>query len=459
MVPEGFVEKIEAWRESDRCHHYHPMTNPRQLNGEGCDTMMVRGEGIYLFDSDGERYIDGLSGLGCVNIGYGNQAVVDATTSAMQELPFVHTYGGATNPWVCQLSAKLAEVTPEGFEHFFFASSGSEAVESAVKMAWHYWHLRQRPDKRMIITRSNSYHGNTIFACSLTGIERYHPQFGLPLQTDLIGRVDGPYWWRHGGDLSPEAYGQKVAEEFERYVAEVGAGNIAAFIGEPLQGTAGTILPPPGYWAEINRICRDNDILVICDEVITGFGKTGKWFGCETFGIDADFLTMAKGLASAYLPQSAVAVGARAAEVLMDDDHDLIHGFTCNGHPVTAAAALANISVIEDLGLIDTVANELGPHFGAKLTALAEKWIVGEVRHCGVLAALEFSPDKASRAQFPADAKVGDSVAAAARERGLIVRPLGNTIGLSIPLITSSEEVNSLIEILTDAIQITASEL
>ena len=458
MNSEGSAHE-KALCEDDRQHHYHPMTNPHGLATEGPGTMFTNSDGVYLIDSNGKHYIDALSGLGCVNVGYGNEAIVQATAEAMRALPFVHTYGGATNPWVAGLAAKLATVTPPSFDHFFFASSGSEAVESAVKMVWHYWHLLNRPDKRMIVTRDRNYHGNTIFACSLTGLSHYHPQFALPLQTELIGRVGAPYWWREGGDLSPEAHGKALANEFEQYVKNIGADNIAAFIGEPVQGTAGMITPPPGYWQQINRICRENDILLICDEVITGFGKTGEWFGCETYSIDADFLTMAKGLASAYLPQSAVAIGERVADVLMKDNHDFVHGFTCNGHPVTAAAALANIQVIEEQNLVAKVAKELGPHLGDKLAELGRHEMVGEVRHVGVLAALEFSPDKENRVLFNDDAGIGNKIADIARGEGLIVRPLGNTIGICVPMIMETSQVDDMCSILTDAVKYTAAKV
>lgn len=444
-------EQIAQWRESDRRHHYHPMTNPKQYGAQGGATVMTHADGVFVYDSDGNRYLDGLSGLGCVNIGYGNQQVTEAAYEAMRKLPFMHTYAGTTNPWVAQLSQKLAEVTPEGFEHFFYASSGSEAVETAVKMTLHYWRLRGQPSKRKFISRDLSYHGNTLFSASLTGISAYHDQFGLPM-TEMIGRVDAPYWWREGDDLSEEAFVDQLAARFEAYVKAEGAENIAALVAEPVQGTAGLIVPPAGYWERINRICRENDILIICDEVITGFGKTGRWFGCETFGIEADFLAMAKGLSSSYLPISAVAVGDRVGDVLLGDDHDFVHGFTCNGHPVSAAAAVANIKVIEEQELVAKVADVLGPYFGNKMRELGDSPIVGEVRHCGVMAALEFSPDKARKALFPKEAEIGNRVTAIARANGVIVRPLGNTLSVVLPMIAIKAEVDVLVDVLRAAI-------
>jgi putrescine aminotransferase len=456
-VSEYSAEQIAAWRESDRKHHFHAMTNPLQHERGAKSILLTHAKGVYLYDSDGNRYLDAVSGLGCVNIGYGNEAVADASCEAMKQLSFMHTYFGATNRWACELSEKMAQITPTGFEHFYYAGSGSEATESAVKIAWHYWQLRNKPSKKMVISRTHAFHGNTIFACSLTGIQHYHPQFGLPIQSPLIGRVNAPYWWRDGGDMTPEDYGKKVALELEDYIEQVGADSIAAFIAEPVLGAGGMVIPPPGYWPEINRICRQHDVLLILDEVVTGFGKTGRWFGCETFGIDADLLALAKGMSSNYVPQSAVAIGSRVAEVLTKDDALFVHGFTNNAHPVTAATALANIKVIEEQGLVEKVANCLGPYFGEKLQALGEHSTVGEVRHCGVLGALEFSPDKTRRHQFPADAGIGDQVAALARDRGLIVRPLNNIISFALPMITSNEEVDELFDILSAAIESVAA--
>lgn len=439
-------EQIAAWRESDRKHHFHAMTAPRQHKQGSADGLfLTHAEGIYLYDSDGKRYQDALSGLGCVNIGYGNERLADAAAEAMKELSFQNTYFGATNRWACEFSEKLAQHAPEGFDHFFYANSGSEANESAIKMAWHYWRLKGKPGKKTIISRELGYHGTTIFACSATGMEVYHPQFALPVETPLLSKIPGTYYWRDGAGLTAEEYGKKSAQDLEAHIKQLGADNVAAFIAEPIIGAGGMITPPPGYWQEINRICHKYDVLLIVDEVVTGFGKTGKWFATETFGIDADFITMAKGITSAYVPLSAVAVGGRASEVLLQDEELFVHGFTNNAHPVTMATALANLSVIEEQHLVETVNDELGPKFAQCLQELSPHPLVGEVRSCGVIGAIELVTDS--------EGNIAQAFADLAVERGVMVRPIGQaTIGMVLPLITTGEQVDDLFDVLREVL-------
>jgi len=436
------AEQITAWRESDRKHHFHAMTTPKQHKEGSVDSLfLTHAEGIYLYDSDGKRYQDALSGLGCVNIGYGNERLANAAAEAMRELSFQNTYFGATNRWACEFSEKLAQHAPKSFDHFFYANSGSEANESAIKMAWHYWRLKGKPSKKTIITRELGYHGTTIFACSATGMEVYHPQFALPMETPLLSKIPATYYWRDGASLTAEEYGKKSARDLEERIKQLGADNVAAFIAEPIIGAGGMITPPPGYWQEINRICHEYDVLLIIDEVVTGFGKTGKWFATETFGIDADFITMAKGITSAYVPLSAVAVGGRATKVLLQDEALFVHGFTNNAHPVTMATALANLSVIEEQGLVETVADELGPKFALRLQELCTHPLVGEVRHCGVIGAIELVADS--------DGNIAQAFAERAEARGALVRPIGqSTIGMVLPMITTGEQVDDLFGIL-----------
>lgn len=454
------AEQIAAWREKNRRHHFHAMTSPRQHATGAEGVFLTHAKGIYLYSADGKRHIDALSGLGCVNIGYGNERVAAAAAEALRELSYQNTFFGATNRWACDLSAKIASRAPDGFENVFYANSGSEANESAIKMAWHYWRLRGKPQKKKIITRELGYHGTTIFACSITGISHYHPQFALPLKSDLIGTIGPAYYWRDGADLSPEAYAIKAAAELDEYIKRVGADNVAAFLAEPIPGAGGFMLPPPGYWAEINRICRKHDVLLIADEVVTGFGKTGEWFGCDTYGIDADLITLAKGITSAYVPLSAVLIGERAGNVLMQDDELFVHGFTNNAHPVTMATALANMEVIEEGHLVEHVHSVISPSIGEALAKLDAHPLVGETRHCGVLGAVELTPDKASRAIFSTDEMVSERVVDAAAARGLLIRPAGtSTFTFVLPMITTATEVKEIFDVATAAIDAVAEEL
>lgn len=452
-------KQIADWQESDRLYHYHAMTSPSNHRAGAKGTFLTHADGIHLYDSEGKCYLDALSGLGNVNIGYGNNKVAEAVAEAIRELSFQNTYFGATNRWGCEVVGKLATHLPGGFDQVFFANSGSEANESAIKIAWHYWALRGKPSKKQIVARDKGYHGTTIFACSLTGLGHYHTQFALPIETPLISMIGPACWWQYGCKLSPEDYGLQAARELEAHILEVGADNVAAFIAEPIAGAGGMHIPPPGYWAEINRICRQYDVLLIVDEVVTGFGKTGNWFACDTFGIDADLITMAKGITSGYVPLSAVGIGPRVADVLLTDDTLFTHGFTNNAHPVTMAAALANISVIEDEGLVEHVAETLGPHFAAKLEELSAHPLVGEVRSCGVLGAVELTPDVATRAAFPAELVVNERVVAAAAERGVLVRPGGtSTFTFALPMITTTEQVDEIINRVRAAIEQVAAE-
>lgn len=442
------INNIEELKTFDVQHHYHPVTNPVQL-AKGA-VMIDRAEGIYIYTSDDQKIIDGMAGLNCVNIGYGNTRLCDAAYQVMSQLSFGHTFGGQTNRWASALSKKLATITPDYYQHFFFSSTGSDAIETSLKMAFHYWRLRGQVNKKAVISLQHSYHGNTIVATNLTGIDHYHTQFGLPL-AGMIHHADSPYWYRYGRGRSPQEFGLETAHSLARKIKEIGPENIAAVIGEPIQVTGGMIIPPDNYWQEVQQVCEKYDILLIADEVGTGFGKTGHLFGCQAFGFQPDLLVMAKGISSGYFPVASVGIGSKVDEVLQNDNAYFLHGFTNCAHPVGAAVALENIAVIEEQKLVEKVKNEIGPYLADRLAGFIAFPCVGEVRSLGVLGAIEIDVAKIKSASQADSVALAAKIADTALKKGLVARPLGTSIGLMLPMIITKTQVDDVIRILKEA--------
>ena len=443
-----------APNEQDRLHHFHPMTNPVTFFREGPE-IIERAEGVYIYTSDGRKIIDAGSGLANVNIGYGNERLCNVAFETMKQLSFGHSYAGRSNPWTAALSEKLVSITPEQFQSIFFASTGSDAVESAVKMAWRYWRLRGKSQKHILLSRKHSYHGNTIVAASLTGSDKaLHAQFGLPLR-DMIHLMDSPFWYRYGREKTPEEFGLIVAQSLENRINEIGAENIAAFIGDPIQTGGGTIIPPSTYWPEVRRICDKYDILLIADEVISGFGKTGKLFGFENFGFEPDMFVMAKGLSSGYFPISAVAIGEKVAQILKSADETFAHIFTNCGHPVGAAIALENIDIINEEKLVERVSDDVGPYFSQRLQELLTFPCIGEVRPLGVLGGIEVDVTTINGLSQSDNDLVTEKLVSAAWNRGMAVRGAG----LALPMIISRTQIDEIIDILKCSLHDVVSEL
>jgi putrescine aminotransferase len=430
-----------GWQELDRRHFLHPFTDFKALAARGT-RIIVRAEGVYLYDSDGKQILDAMAGLWCVNVGYGRAELADVARAQMLELPYYNSFFQTAHPPAIELAAQLVEVTPPQFNHVFFAGSGSEANDTVVRMVRRYWDLMGEPGRTVIVSRENAYHGSTMAGASLGGMAFMHAQGGLPIPG--IVHIRQPYWYADGGELSPEEFGLVAAHALERKIGELGADKVAAFIGEPIQGAGGVIIPPETYWPEIQRICDRHGILLVADEVICGFGRTGHWFGSDRFGIRADLMPIAKGMSSGYLPIGGVMVADRVAEVLIARGGEFAHGYTYSGHPVACAVASANLRIIQRENLVEKVRNELAPCLAEKWRRLAEHPLVGEARCTGLIGALELVRDKASRRFFDKRGEVGTICRDFCFENGLIMRAVRDTMIVSPPLVISPAQLDEL---------------
>lgn len=429
---------------TDAEHHLHPFTNTGALNKKGA-RVICKGEGVYIWDSEGQKILDGMAGLWCVNMGYGRKELVDAASKQMAELPYYNTFFQTTHSPAAELAKEIASVTPGDLNHIFFANSGSEAIDTIIRMVRQYWAIKGKPYRSILISRENAYHGSTVGGTSLGGMTGMHKQ-GAPLVPN-IERIRQPYWYGEAGDMSEEEFGIACAKALEEKILEVGPDNVAAFVGEPIQGAGGVIVPPANYWTEIQKICQKYDILLAADEVICGFGRTGNWFGSDTLEIKPDIISMAKGLSSGYLPIAAVAVGDRIANALIEHDDDFNHGFTYSGHPVAAAVAIENIRLMKAENIVEYVGQDIGPYFQQKLReTLSEHPLVGHIEGIGLVAGIALVKDKETKELFSGDLDIGMICRDHCFNNGLIMRAVGSRMVLSPPLVISHAEVDELIE-------------
>lgn len=416
--------------------------------------VVAESEGAYIFDSDGKRYLDGIGGLWCVNVGYGRAEIGQAMAEQATKMTYYSSFGHHTTVPVAELSAKLASLAPGPLNHVLYGSGGSMANDTTVRLVHFYFNQLGMPDKKMIITRENGYHGSTYLAMSMTGIDYDHIGFDV-IGEPLIQRVSGPDLYRRPEGTTPEEYTDLLLAEFRAKVESLGPQNVAAFFAEPIMGAGGVLVPPPGYLKGMRDLCTEFQVLFVADEVVTAFGRLGHFFASEdVFGIVPDIINSAKGLTSAYAPLSAT--------LISDDIYDVIsvpqaegsvfaHGFTYSGHPVCCAAALANIEIIEREDICGHV-RRVGPYFSERLASLSDLGIVGDVRGSHFMQCVENVADKETKELFDPSVHVGDRVAGACEKRGLIVRPIAHLNVLSPPLVLTVEQIDWMVDVLRDGI-------
>ncbi len=449
---------IPALKRMDAAHHWHPFTDTKALEEEGGTRVITRAEGCYLYDGDGNKILDGMAGLWCVNVGYGRTELAEIAHQQMLELPYYNNFFKTASPPPIELAERISGLLGDGFNKVFFSNSGSEANDTIFRMVRHYWNLMGKPKKKTFISRWNAYHGSTVAGVSLGGMKPMHKQADLPVPG--VTHVMQPYWFDEAGpDESEDAFGLRAAAAIEDRILELGPETIAAFIGEPIQGAGGVIIPPDTYWPEVERICRKYDILLIADEVICGFGRTGEWFGHQSMGFQPDLIPMAKGMSSGYLPISGVAVHDRVAETVINEGGEFYHGYTYSGHPVAAAVALRNIDILEREGLVEKVATRTGPYLAEALHRLTDHPLVGQVRSRGLIAGVEICRNKETRERFEKVGEVGTICRDHIFARNAIARACGDTMVMSPPLIIDEVEIDALISALEQALDATYADV
>ncbi len=433
------TEELQAL---DAAHHMHPFTANGELATKGA-RVITRANGVHLTDSQGNQILDGMSGLWCVNIGYGRDELADVAARQMRELPYYNTFFQTTHVPVIALSAQIAELTPGDLNNVFYAGSGSEANDTNIRLVRHYWAMKGHTEKNVIISRHNAYHGSTLGGTSLGGMPGMHAQGG-PM-VGGIHHINQPNWWSEGGDMSPEEFGLARAQELEQAILELGENRVAAFIAEPVQGAGGVIVAPDTYWPEIQRICDKYDILLIADEVICGFGRTGNWFGSQTMGIRPDIMTIAKGLSSGYAPIGGSIVSDDIASVIAQGEFN--HGYTYSGHPVACAVAMENLRIMQEENIVEHARDVAAPYLKEKWETLADHPMVGEAKIVGLMASVALTPDKANRAAFASEA---GTIGFMCRERSfannLIMRHVGDRMVIAPPLVITPDEIDVMMD-------------
>ena len=466
IAPPALVRRAEqqdtkAIQALDSAHFIHPFTDHAGLAERGA-RVITRAEDIYVWDSEGKKILDAMSGLWCVNAGYGRKELADAAYQQMMTLPFYNSFFNTTNVPAVQLATKLAALAPpvgdRTFKHVFFSSSGSESNDTNVRMARRYWDLMGQPERKVIISRHNAYHGSTMAGASLGGMSGMHAQGDLPIPN--ITHIEQPHHWENANPGESQAdFGIRAARWLEEKILEIGPDKVAAFIGEPVQGAGGVIIPPATYWPEIQRIVDKYGILLIADEVICAFGRLGHWFAYEKFGIKPDLVTFAKGVTSGYIPLGGVMVGNRVAEVLIEQGGEFNHGYTYSGHPVACAVALANRELMEREGLVDRVKNDTGPDLAERFEELKQHPLVGDAETCGFVAGLVLVKNKATGEMFDPDLAVGMVCRRHCFGNGLIMRAVGDRMIIAPPLVMTRAQIDEMMDLIHRCLDATLDEL
>jgi putrescine aminotransferase len=458
------------WQAADAAHFLHPFTDFKALATQG-SRIITRADGIWLEDSEGQRILDAMSGLWCVNLGYGQRELIDAATRQMTELPYYNSFfQTTTRPSVALAEALIEDFAPPGFSHVYFANSGSEGNDTVIRLVRRYWELAGQPQRSVIISRWNGYHGSTMGGASLSGMRYMHAQGGLPIP-DIV-HIGQPHRLEHNLErqaqgltpLDEAEFGLLAASWLEDKIREIGPDRVAAFIGEPVQGAGGVIVPPPNYWPEIERICKRHNILLVSDEVICGFGRTGHNFGCQSWGLRPDLITFAKGVTSGYVPLGGVLVGEKVARLLIDQGGEFEHGYTYSGHPVACAVGLANLRLMQQLDVVNTVRESLAPQLALGFEALRDHPLVGDVQSHGLMAALQLVRRKADEAQplpelFDPRLAVGMVCRAHCFGNGLIMRAVGDRMIVAPPLVMTPEDIALLLDRIRHCLDLTLAEL
>jgi putrescine aminotransferase len=440
----------KALKALDQKTHLHPFTDFGGYARNG-GRVVTSAEHIYITDTDGKTLLDGMSGLWCCNLGYSQPSINRAISEQLERLPYYNSFFNCSNDTAILLAEALVSVTPDHLNHVFFTNSGSEANDTNIRLIHRYFDAIGKPDKKHIISRENAYHGSTIAAASLGGMKYMHEQFqGL----GFIHHVKQPYWFEENED-DDAAFGLKAAQAVADKIDEVGADRVAAFIAEPIQGAGGVIIPPATYWPAVEAICKERDVLIVSDEVICGFGRTGNWFGCETYGFKPDLLTFAKAVTNGYQPLGGVMVSDKVYEGLASDKVEFSHGFTYSGHPVTCAAGLATLDIYKNTDIMSRTGS-LTEHFNTAWRTLGDHPVVGQARTQGMLGAIELVRDKQSRERLAPDAAGAVYCRNQAIEQGLMVRAVKDTMISAPPFVSSFEEIDLLIERLRRALDETA---
>ncbi len=451
------LRSTAEYQAMDAAHHWHPFMDTKELNAKGA-RVFTGAKGCWLTDSEGNQILDGMAGLWCVGVGYGRDEIVDAVARQMRELPYYNTFFQCTHPPAAEFSEALTAVAPDHLNRVFFTNSGSESNDTVFRLARVYWDCMDKPGKKTFISRKNAYHGSTICGASLGGMAGPHRQGDLPIAG--IHHIGQPYWFGEGRDMGPGEFGLMRARELNEAIDWLGEDNVAAFIAEPIQGAGGVIIPPDTYLPEIQRICRERNILLVADEVICGFGRTGNWWGSETFGIEPDLMSIAKGMTSGYVPMGGVLISDRVAGPLIEKAGEIYHGYTYSGHPAACAAGLASLRIMQEEKLVERVRDDIGPYMQSLWATLGDHPLVGEARMTGLIGALELVRDKKTMQRFASDVSAGGRCRdISVGKHGLIMRATGDVMVLSPPLVISRDECDELVARARKALDDLADEL
>ena len=455
----NFNYDTEELRRKDRDHYIHPWTDFSTFKEEG-SMVIAESSGCYVFDSDGNRFLDGIGGLWCVNIGYGNEEMAQAIADQARRMPYYSSFGHLTTPPSAELAAKLAELAPGPLNHVFYGTGGSIANDTAIRIIHFYFNRLGKKTKKKIIARTDGYHGSTYLAMSMTGVEFDHQ--GFDLVPDLVHHIPNPNPYRRPDGMSVEEFCDEKVADLENKILELGPENVACFIAEPIMGAGGVIVPPPGYHQRTQEVCNKYQVIYISDEVVTGFGRLGHMFASEpVFDLTPDIICCAKGLSSGYLPLSATILSDEIYDVISVPQADgamFTHGFTYSGHPVCCAAGLKNIEIIERDDICGHV-RDIGTYLEQQLATLRELPIVGDVRGKCFMMCVENVADQETKELFPDDVHIGNRIADHCQNRGLIIRPIAHLNVMSPPLIMTRDQIDTLVGTLRESIEATMDDL